>query len=155
MKIQPAAGRLNATRIEHCYQAGFWRDEVVGDLVVEAGHSRTIRTAQLAYRGEKRFELGGQTLFVFRFGLGLSFFSALFQALGITGLVALGHCLFLGELEQREADGILAPACRCIRGIVNITARHAPFERAHLPGAPGIFSRARAIRHTRRLPCLA
>lgn len=52
MKIQPAAGRLNATRIEHCYQAGFWRDEVVGDLLEKQAGERPDATAIVD--GERR-----------------------------------------------------------------------------------------------------
>ena len=40
MKIRPAAGRLDASRIEQCYQAGYWRDEVVGDLLARHADER-------------------------------------------------------------------------------------------------------------------
>ena len=40
MKIQPAAGRLDAARIEQCYRAGYWRDEVVGDLLARHAEQR-------------------------------------------------------------------------------------------------------------------
>lgn len=40
MKIQPAAGRLDASRLEQCYQAGYWRDETVGDLLAKHAGER-------------------------------------------------------------------------------------------------------------------
>ena len=40
MRIQPASGRLDASRIEQCYKAGYWRDEVVGDLLAKLAEER-------------------------------------------------------------------------------------------------------------------
>ncbi|NQU71328.1 MAG: AMP-binding protein [Rhodospirillales bacterium] len=40
MTIRPAAGRLDSARIEQCYQAGYWRDEVVGDLLAKHATER-------------------------------------------------------------------------------------------------------------------
>lgn len=40
MRIRPASGRLDASRVEQCYQAGYWRDEVVGDLLAKHAEER-------------------------------------------------------------------------------------------------------------------
>ncbi len=40
MTFQPAPGRLDAQRIERCYEAGYWRDEVVGDMLARHAEER-------------------------------------------------------------------------------------------------------------------
>ncbi len=52
MRIRPAAGRLDALRVEQCYQAGYWRDEVVGDLL--AKHAQERPEAIAIVDGERR-----------------------------------------------------------------------------------------------------
>ena len=45
MKISPAPGRLDPTRIKQCYRDGYWRDEVVGDLLAKQAEERPEGTA--------------------------------------------------------------------------------------------------------------
>ncbi len=45
MKFISAPGRLDAARIEQCYQVGYWRDEVVGDLLAKQAGERPEATA--------------------------------------------------------------------------------------------------------------
>ena len=67
MIIQPAPGRLDASRIEQCYRDGYWRDEVIGDLLAKHAEERPdaialvdgdhrISWAEL-YRLSRRFAL--------------------------------------------------------------------------------------------------
>jgi len=43
--FQPVPGRLDAARIDRCYQAGYWRDEVVGDMLARHAGERPDATA--------------------------------------------------------------------------------------------------------------
>ncbi len=52
MGIQPASGRLDATRIERNHQAGYWRDELVTDLL--AKHAKERPDALAIVDGERR-----------------------------------------------------------------------------------------------------
>lgn len=52
VRIAPAPGRLDAPRIEACYQAGYWHDEVVGDLL--ATHAGERPEAIAIVDGETR-----------------------------------------------------------------------------------------------------
>ena len=45
MRILPASGRLDASRIEQCHQAGYWRDEIVTDLLARHAGERPDATA--------------------------------------------------------------------------------------------------------------
>ena len=40
MKFRPEARRLDPQRIEQCYQAGYWHDEIVGDLLAKHAEER-------------------------------------------------------------------------------------------------------------------
>ena len=40
MKFKPAAGRLEASRVKLCYDAGYWRDEVAGDYMLKHAKER-------------------------------------------------------------------------------------------------------------------
>ena len=40
MNIDPAPGRLDAARIKQCHDDGYWRDELVGDLLARHAGER-------------------------------------------------------------------------------------------------------------------
>ena len=40
MKFKPATGRLEASRVKLCYDAGYWRDEVAGDYLQKHAKKR-------------------------------------------------------------------------------------------------------------------
>ena len=52
MTIAPVPGRLDAARIEQCYKAGYWRDEIIADLL--AKHARERPDAIAIVDGERR-----------------------------------------------------------------------------------------------------
>ena len=40
MNFKPAAGRLEASRVKSCYEAGYWLDEVAGDYLQKHAKER-------------------------------------------------------------------------------------------------------------------
>ena len=40
LRFKPVAGRLDASRIKHCYETGYWRDEIVTELLAKNAKER-------------------------------------------------------------------------------------------------------------------
>ena len=69
MSIKPASGRLDAARIEQCYKAGYWRDELVTDVLAQ--HAKERPDAPAIVDGERRLTWSRFHLLSQRFALHL------------------------------------------------------------------------------------
>jgi len=69
LKIEPVAGRHDATRIERTYKAGYWRDELIVDLL--AKHANERPDALAIVDGDRRLTWSAFHLLSQRFALHL------------------------------------------------------------------------------------
>ena len=69
MNFKPAAGRLEASRVKLCYDAGYWRDEVPGDYLQK--HAKERPDAIAIIDGNRRITWGELYKLCVRFALHL------------------------------------------------------------------------------------